>query len=169
MDAPTYNGIECARVEVSSTTHKMRASTMKITTIGIDLAKNVFQVHGVDEHGRAVLRKQIKRAQVAQFFSNLPSCLIGMEACGSAHHWARKLQTLGHTVKLMAPQFVKPYVKTNKSDARDAEAICEAVARPNMRFVPIKTVEQQALLAVHRVRQALCRRAQRKAINSAVC
>jgi transposase len=96
-------------------------------------------------------------------------CLIGMEACGGAHFWARKLSELGHTVRLMAPQFVKPYVKTNKSDARDAEAICEAVARPNMRFVPIKTVEQQALLAVHRVRQALCRRAQRKAINSAVC
>jgi transposase len=128
---------------------------MKITTIGIDLAKNVFQVHGVDEHGRAVLRKQIKRAQVAQFFSNLPPCLIGMEACGSAHHWARKLQTLGHTVKLMAPQFVKPYVKTNKNDAADAEAICEAVRRPNMRFVSVKTVEQQAVLSLHRARQGL--------------
>jgi transposase len=128
---------------------------MKITTIGIDLAKNVFQVHGVDEHGRAVLRKQIKRAQFAQFFSNLPPCLIGMEACGSAHHWARKLQTLGHTVKLMAPQFVKPYVKTNKNDAADAEAICEAVRRPNMRFVSVKTVEQQAVLSLHRARQGL--------------
>ena len=117
---------------------------MKITTVGIDLAKNVFQAHGVDEHGKAVLRKQIKRAQVAQFFANLPPCVIGMEACGSAHHWARKLQAFGHTVKLMAPQFVKPYVKTNKNDAADAEAICEAVRRPNMRFVSIKTVEQQA-------------------------
>src|SRR5476651_755838 len=131
----------------------MRASTMKITTVGIDLAKNVFQAHGVDEHGKAVLRKQIKRAQVAQFFANLPPCVIGMEACGSAHHWARKLQAFGHTVKLMAPQFVKPYVKTNKNDAADAEAICEAVRRPNMRFVSIKTVEQQAVLSLHRARQ----------------
>jgi len=126
---------------------------MKITTIGIDLAKNVFQVHGVDAHGQAVLRKPLKRAQFALFFSNLPPCLIGMEACGSAHHWARKLQTFGHTVKLMAPQFVKPYVKTNKSDSADAEAICEAVSRPNMRFVAIKTLEQQAVLSLHRARQ----------------
>src|SRR5215469_7506045 len=92
-------------------------------------------------------------AQVSEFFANLPRCLIGMEACGSAHHWARKLSALGHTVKLIAPQFVKPYVKANKNDARDAEAICEAVGRPNMRFVPVKSVEQQALLALHRVRQ----------------
>ena len=126
---------------------------MKITTVGIDLAKNVFQLHGVDEHGKAVLRKQLRRDQVAVFFANLPPCLIGMEACGSAHHWARKLQAMGHTVKLMAPQFVKPYVKTNKNDAADAEAICEAVGRPNMRFVPIKNVEQQAVLALHRARQ----------------
>lgn len=97
---------------------------MKVTTAGIDLAKNVFQVHGVDEHGRTVLRKQLKREQVAPFFANLPTCLIGMEACDSAHHWARKLQSLGHTVRLVAPQFVKPYVKTNKNDAADAEAIC---------------------------------------------
>jgi transposase len=128
---------------------------MKITTIGIDLAKNVFQVHGVDASGKAVLRKQLKRDQIATFFANLPPCLIGMEACGSAHYWARKLQGLGHTVRLMAPQFVKPYVKTNKNDAADAEAICEAVTRPNMRFVPIKNVEQQAVLALHRVRQGL--------------
>lgn len=124
-----------------------------ITTVGLDLAKNVFQLHGVDERGRAVLRKTLKRAEVMSFFARLTPCVIGMEACGSAHFWARKLSELGHTVKLMAPQFVKPYVKTNKNDARDAEAICEAVARPNMRFVPIKNVEQQALLAVHRVRQ----------------
>jgi transposase len=128
---------------------------MKITTIGIDLAKNVFQVHGVDASGKAVLRKQLKRDQMATFFANLPPCLIGMEACGSAHYWARKLQGLGHTVRLMAPQFVKPYVKTNKNDAADAEAICEAVTRPTMRFVPIKNVEQQAVLALHRVRQGL--------------
>lgn len=126
---------------------------MKITTVGIDLAKNVFQVHGIDERGKAVLKKQLRREQMAAFFVNLPACLVGMEACGSAHHWARKLQELGHTVRLMAPQFVKPYVKTNKNDAADAEAICEAVGRPNMRFVPIKNVEQQAVLALHRVRQ----------------
>ena len=107
---------------------------MKITTIGIDLAKNVFQVNGVDEHGKAVLNKPLKREQMASFFVNLPACLIGMEACGSAHHWARKLQSMGHTVRLMAPQFVKPYVKTNKNDAADAQAICEAVTRPSMRF-----------------------------------
>jgi len=126
---------------------------MKITTVGIDLAKNVIQVHGMDERGKAVLKKQIKRTQVASFFANLAPCLIGMEACGSAHHWARKLESLGHTVKLMAPQFVKPYVKTNKNDAADAEAICEAVSRPNMRFVPTKSGEQQAVLALHRARQ----------------
>jgi transposase len=128
---------------------------MKITTIGIDLAKNVFQLHGVDAQGRTVLKKQLKRDQMATFLVNLPPCLIGMEACGSAHYWARKLQALGHTVKLMAPQFVKPYVKTNKNDAADAEAICEAVTRPSMRFVPIKHVDQQAVLALHRVRQGL--------------
>lgn len=127
---------------------------MKITTVGIDLAKNVFQVHGVDERGKAVLNKQLKRDQVARFFANLPPCLIGMEACGSAHHWARKLSSLGHTVKLISPQFVKPYVKTNKNDSADAEAICEAVSRPNMRFVPIKTPEQQGILALHRTRQS---------------
>ena len=126
---------------------------MNVTTMGIDLAKNVFQVHGMDGHGKATLRKQLKRAQVMSFFVNLPPCLIGMEACGSAHFWARKLTELGHTVKLMAPQFVKPYVKTNKNDAADAEAICEAVARPNMRFVPVKSVEQQAVLGLHRARQ----------------
>jgi transposase len=128
---------------------------MKITTIGVDLAKSVFQVHGVDGQGRTSLRKQLKREQMAAFFVNLPPCLIGMEACGSAHYWARKLQALGHTVKLIAPQFVKPYVKSNKHDAADAEAICEAVQRPHMRFVPIKNVEQQAALALHRVRQGL--------------
>ena len=126
---------------------------MKITSVGIDLAKNVIQVHGVDEGGKAVVKKQLKRDQVASFFANLPPCRIGMEACGSAHHWARKLQLFGHTVKLMAPQFVKPYVKTNKNDVADAEAICEAVSRPNMRFVPIKNAEQQAVLALHRARQ----------------
>jgi transposase len=126
---------------------------MNITTVGIDLAKNVFQVHGVDGGGKVVLGKQLRRAQVAVFFANLPPCLIGMEACASAHHWGRTLQRSGHTVRLMAPQFVKPYVKTNKNDVADAEAICEAVGRANMRFVPIKSIEQQAILSVHRVRQ----------------
>lgn len=126
---------------------------MKTTTIGIDLAKNVFQLHGVDEQGRVSVNKKLKRSQMAAAFANLPACLIGMEACASAHYWARKLEAFGHTVRLMAPQFVKPYVKTNKSDAADAEAICEAVARPGMRFVPIKTIESQSLLALHRARQ----------------
>jgi transposase len=125
---------------------------MKLTAVGIDLAKNVFQVHGVDERGQAVLRKQLKRAQMATFFANLEPCLIGMEACAGAHYWARKLAALGHTVKLIAPQFVKPYVKSNKNDAADAEAICEAVQRPAMRFVPVKTPPAQALLALHRAR-----------------
>lgn len=128
---------------------------MEITTVGIDLAKAVFQIHGVDERGRAVLRKQLKRKDMMSFFANLKACLIGMEACGSAHYWARELSRLGHTVRLMAPQFVKPYVKTNKNDRNDAEAICEAVTRPNMRFVPVKTPEQQALLGLHRARQGL--------------
>ncbi|MDN0083998.1 IS110 family transposase [Crenobacter sp. SG2305] len=125
---------------------------MNIRTIGLDLAKNVFQVHGVDAQGKVVLRKQVARTSLAAFFANLPPCLVGMEACGSAHFWARKLTAQGHVVKLMAPQFVKPYVKGSKTDAADAEAICEAVSRPNMRFVPVKLPEQQALLAVHRAR-----------------
>jgi transposase len=154
MDAPTRNGIDVPKWKCYvNHLNRTGASTMKITTIGIDLAKNVFQVHGVNEHGKTALKKQIKRDQMATFFVNLPPCLIGMEACGGAHYWARKLQGFGHTVKLMAPQFVKPYVKTNKNDAADAEAICEAVARPNMRFVPLKNVEQQAVLSLHRVRQ----------------
>ena len=126
---------------------------MKITTVGIDLAKLVFQIHGVDARGKVAVRRQLKRAEMSSYFVNLEPCLIGMEACGSAHYWARKLEGYGHTVKLMAPQFVKPYVKTNKNDMADAEAICEAVAQPNMRFVVIKTVEQQAILSIHRARQ----------------
>lgn len=130
---------------------------MKVTRIGIDLAKQIFQVHGVDEQGRKVLCRQLRRQQLLAFFANLPPCLIGMEACGSSHHWARKLGELGHEVRLMAPQLVKPYVKGNKNDANDAEAICEAVSRPNMRFVPVKSVEQQDILALHRVRSELVR------------
>ena len=126
---------------------------MNLTTIGIDLAKNVFQVHGANEKGKAVLKKQLKRTQMLPFFANLAPCRIGMEACGSAHYWARKLQALGHTVQLIAPQYVKPFVKRNKNDAADAEAICEAMTRPNMPTVPIKNASQQAILSVHRARQ----------------
>jgi transposase len=125
-----------------------------IATIGLDLAKNVFQVHGVDERGVAVLRKQLKRDQVLPFFARLEPCQIGIEACGGAHYWAAKLTTLGHRVKMMAPQFVKPYVKTNKNDSLDAEAICEAVTRPNMRFVPTKSPEQQSVLSLHTARES---------------
>lgn len=125
---------------------------MKLTAIGIDIAKNVFQVHGVDEHGKILLRKQVKREQFLTFLANLKPCLIGLEACGGAHHWARRLSALGHTVRLIAPQFVTPYVKGNKHDAADAAAICEALTRPSMRFVPVKTPEAQALLALHRAR-----------------
>jgi transposase len=130
---------------------------MKITTVGFDVAKTIFQIHGVDEQGRVAVRKQLKRTQVLTYFANLTPCLIGMEACGGAHYWARQLAGFGHTVKLIAPQFVKPYVKTNKNDAADAEAICEAVARPNMRFVPVKSCEQQGVLALHRARQGFVR------------
>ncbi|WP_342278307.1 IS110 family transposase [Candidatus Tisiphia endosymbiont of Myopa tessellatipennis] len=128
---------------------------MEVTTIGIDIAKRIFQIHGVDKNGKTVLKKKLTREQILTFMANVPKCLVGMEACGGASYWARELTKLGHKVKLMAPQFVKPYVKTNKNDQADAEAICEAVARPNMRFVPIKTVEQQEILFIHRVRQRL--------------
>lgn len=128
---------------------------MNIKRIGIDLAKQVFQLHGVDSQEKPVLRKQLRRNQMLTYFAKLSPCLIGIEACSSSHYWARELQKLGHTVKLMAPQFVKPYVKGNKNDANDAEAICEAVARPNMRFVTIKTIEQQDIQAVHRIRSGL--------------
>jgi transposase len=128
---------------------------MDITTLGIDLAKNVFQLHGIDSAGKVLLKKKLSRTKLVEFIANLPPCLIGIEACGGAHYWARKFQALGHTVKMMSPQFVKPYVKGNKNDERDAEAICEAVTRPNMRFVPIKEIEQQDALLLHRVRAQL--------------
>jgi transposase len=130
---------------------------MNIATIGIDLAKNVFQLHGVNGHGKVLLRRQIHRGQMRGLFINLPPCLIGMEACASAHYWARTLESYGHRVRLIAPHFVKPYVKTHKTDATDAEAICEALSRPNMRFVPIKSIEQQSALSLHRVRQGFVR------------
>lgn len=130
---------------------------MSVVTIGLDLAKSVFQVHGVDSAGQTVLRRRLGRTDLLQFFAKQAPCIIGMEACSSAHHWARELSRLGHQVRLIPPQYVKPYVKRNKTDAADAEAICEAVGRPNMRFVPIKTVEQQGILALHRVRALLVR------------
>src|SRR3989442_3231023 len=127
----------------------------EVTTIGLDLAKHVFQVHGVDAEGATVLRKQLRRAQVLAFFSRLPPCLVGLEACATAHYWARELRALGHEVRLMPAQYVKAYIKRNKHDAADAEAICEAVQRPTMRFVPVKTAEQQASQLLHRGRQQL--------------
>jgi transposase len=128
---------------------------MDITTIGLDLAKSIFQVHGVDASGAVVIRKTLRRPQVLPFFAKLPPCLVGMEACGTSHHWARELMGLGHEVKLMPPAYVKPYVKRGKTDANDAEAICEAVSRPTMRFVTAKSPEQQATLALHRTRSLL--------------
>jgi transposase len=128
---------------------------MDITTIGLDLAKTVFQVHGVDASGAVAIRKTLRRSQVLPFFAKLPPCLVGMEACGTSHHWARELDKLGHKVKLMPPAYVKPYVKRGKTDANDAEAICEAVTRPTMRFVTVKSPEQQAALALHRTRELL--------------
>jgi transposase len=130
---------------------------MEITTVGLDLAKTVFQVHAVSGAGEVVVRRALRRAQVIPFFSKLAPCLVGMEACGTSHHWARDLTGLGHEVRLMPPVYVKPYVKRGKTDAADAEAICEAVRRPTMRFVPIKSVDQQAALALHRTRDLLVR------------
>jgi transposase len=135
--------------------NERKESEMKITRIGLDLAKEVFQVHGVDRAGQAVVRRRLRRGEVLKFFAGLEPCLVGMEACGGAHHWGRELMKLGHQVRLISPQFVKPYVKSNKNDANDAEAICEAVSRPGMRFVAVKTCEQQELQAIHRVRSGL--------------
>ncbi len=130
---------------------------MEITTIGLDIAKRVFQAHGADATGKAVLRRKLQRAEVLAFFASLPPCLVGIEACSTAHHWAREIRALGHQVRLMPASYVKPYVKRGKTDAADAEAICEAVTRPTMRFVPIKTAEQQAVLMLHRTRDLLVR------------
>jgi transposase len=130
---------------------------MNTATIGLDLAKHWFQVHGIDAHGRVSERRKLRRSEVLRFFGSLPPCLVGMEACATAHHWARELIALGHEVKLMPPAYVKAYVKRNKNDAADAEAICEAVTRPTMRFVPVKTAEQQAVLILHRARNLLVR------------
>jgi len=130
---------------------------MNVTTLGIDLAKSVFQLHGTDAAGKTVLRKRLRRNQVLDFLGTLPRCLIGIEACGTSHHWAREISRLGHEVRLIPPIYVKPYVKRQKNDMADAEAICEAVSRPNMHFVPIKSPDQQAVLVVHRTRSVLIR------------
>jgi transposase len=137
-----------------------------VITIGLDLAKSVFQVHGVDAEGVIVVRRQLRRRQVLPFFEKLPPCLVGIEACGTSHYWARAIEQLGHRVRLMAPRYVKAYVKNQKNDAADAEAICEAVTRPTMRFVEIKTAEQQSVLILHRTRQMFVR--QRTALINAI-
>ena len=136
-----------------------------ITTIGLDIAKSVFQVHGVDADGNVVIRRQLKRRYVLAFFQKPPPCLVGIEACASSHHWSRELEALGHTVRLMPPAYVKPYVKRHKNDAVDAEAICEAVTRANMRFVATKTPEQQSCLTLHRTRHLFIRQ-QTSVINA---
>ena len=138
----------------------------EVSTIGLDIAKSVFQVHGVDDAGAVVIRKRISRAKVLEFFGGLPPCLVGIEACPSAHYWSRELQALGHTVRLMPPSYVKAYLRRSKNDANDAAAICEAVTRPSMRFVPIKTKEQQTGLMLHRSRQLLVR--QRTMLSNAI-
>jgi transposase len=138
----------------------------EVSTIGLDIAKSVFQVHGVDGAGAVVIRKRISRAKVLEFFSTLPPCLVGIEACPSAHHWSRELQGLGHTVRLMPPSYVKAYLKRSKNDANDAAAICEAVTRPSMRFVPTKSAQQQSGLMLHRSRQLLVR--QRTMLSNAI-
>ena len=127
---------------------------MQVSTVGLDLAKHVFQVHGVDEAGKVVVRHRLRRAEVLRFFAGLAPCLIGLEACSSAHFWARELKALGHEVRIMPPSYVKAYVRRGKNDAVDAEAICEAVTRPTMRFVPVKTDDQQSALMLHK--PAIC-------------
>lgn len=138
----------------------------EVSTIGLDIAKSVFQVHGVDVAGAVVVRKRVNRAKVLEYFGELSPCLVGIEACPSAHHWGRELQALGHTVRLIPPTYVKAYLKRSKNDANDAAAICEAVTRPSMRFVPIKTIEQQTALMLHRTRQLLVR--QRTMLSNAL-
>src|SRR6201981_832238 len=138
----------------------------EVSTIGLDIAKSVFQVHGVDADGAVIIRKRITRAKLLEFFASLPACLVGIEACPSAHYWSRRLQGLGHTVRLMPPNYVKAYLKRSKNDANDAAAICEAVTRPSMRFVPIKSEQQQSGLTLHRSRQLLV--CQRTMLSSAI-
>src|SRR5208283_31931 len=135
-------------------------------TIGLDIAKSVFQVHGIDAAGGVVIRRQVRRAHLLRFFAKLPECLIGIEACASAHYWGRELSKLGHQVRLMPPSYVKPYVKRQKNDAADAEAICEAVTRPTMRFVEVKSPDQQSVMVLHKVRMMLVR--QRTQLSNAI-
>ena len=154
--APTY-GIAMCHVGAVSTNQRKEPSEMNVTTIGIDLAKSVFQLHGIDDAGEVIFRKKLRRSGVLDFLRDLPPCLIGLEACATAHFWAREIGALGHDVRLIPPAYVKPYVKRQKNDAADAEAICEAVTRPNMRFVPLKSTERQSVLMLHRTRDLLMR------------
>jgi transposase len=158
---------ECHDAGAAKAPHDSQEPVMQtVTTIGLDIAKSVFQAHGIDAEGKVVIRRQLKRRFVLAFFQKLPSCLVGIEACASSHHWSRELQALGHTVRLMPPAYVKPYVKRHKNDAADAEAICEAVTRTNMRFVPTKTPEQQSCLMLHRTRHLFVR--QQTAVINAI-
>ena len=154
--AHLYNGFVISQNEIHFFSFKQRSESMKkITTIGIDLAKNVFQLHMTDQHGNKIDEKRLSRNKLIEFLANTPGCLIGIEACGGAHYWARKFQELGHEVKMMAPQFVKPYVKSNKNDCNDARGIAEAVTRSTMRFVSVKTPHQQDIQSIHRVREGI--------------
>src|SRR5271168_1153315 len=151
---------------VEAPTIRREPTMQAITTIGLDIAKSVFQVHGIDAEGKVIIRRQLKRRYVLALFQKLPPCLIGIEACASSHHWSRELKALGHSVRLMPPAYVKPYVKRQKNDMADAEAICEAVTRPNMRFVATKTPEQQSCMMLHRTRHLFIR--QQTAVINAI-
>jgi transposase len=144
------DGIISAKLVVSIRNQQRGPSMEKISMIGLDLAKNVFQIHGIDAAGKVVLRRQVHRGQMEKFFAQLPPTVVGMEACGGAHHWARVFQRLGHEVRIMPPGYVKPYVKRNKNDGRDAEGVCEAMGRLTMRFVPVKSLDNQAVQVMHR-------------------
>src|SRR5438045_8901995 len=139
------------------TPQREEPSAMQVATVGLDLAKRIFQVHGVDAAGKVVIRRRLQRSEIAAFFADLPACLVGIEACATAHHWARLIGASGHQVRLIPPSYVKPYVRRSKTDAADAEAICEAVGRPSMRCVPVKSAHQQAALLHHRARDLLVR------------
>jgi transposase len=158
VDGSSNRHVSATDVGAAERSHDSEEQPMQsVTTIGLDIAKSVFQVHGIDAEGNVVVRRQIKRRYVLAFFQRLPPCLVGIEACATAHHWSRELQAIGHSVRLMPPAYVKPYVKRHKNDATDAEAICEAVTRPNMRFVATKTEGQQSCLTLHRTRHLFIR------------
>ena len=154
-----YPASQWVKMGIQLTIDKVGGSEMKIETLGIDLAKSVFHLYGVDAYGKALMKKRLSRKKLLEFMANLAPCRIGMEACGGAHYWSRAFRKLGHEVKLLPPQYVKPYVKTNKNNYSDAEAICEAMSRPNMRFVGIKSVDQQDIQSLHRVRACVWRAA----------